>query len=483
MAAQPTLRSSAPWRVLDGYGRSQFAASRWVQPRGVDELAEVFRRARAERMSVVFRGSGRSYGDASLNTGGLAVDVRGMDRMLAWDPTTGVADLEAGVTIEGLWRRTIQDGFWPTVVPGTMFPTMGGCVGMNIHGKNCFRAGPFGDHVLELDLLAPDGRLRTLSRTQEPELFRAVIAGLGLLGAVTRVRVKLKKVHGGLLRVKPIVSRSLGEMFDQFEAHLPDADYLVGWVDCFAGGAANGRGIVHRADYLHEGEDPTPFDSLKIERQVLPGSIFGVPRSLMWRFMKPFTTDLGMQLINWAKYHLPEPASGPDHSFLQPHVAFAFLLDYVPNWRLAYGDHGFIQYQVFLPDDSARQTMPELLQLCRDRGIVSYLGVFKRHRADEYLLSHGLDGWSLALDFPVRENRRDSLVSLTREMTGRVLDAGGRFYAAKDSVLDAGEFARGYGERLTRFLAIKRQLDPEGLILGDQGRRLMPALVEGDAAR
>ena len=58
MAAQPTLRSSAPWRVLDGFGRSQLAASRWVMPRSVDELAEVFRRAREERLSVVFRGSG-----------------------------------------------------------------------------------------------------------------------------------------------------------------------------------------------------------------------------------------------------------------------------------------------------------------------------------------------------------------------------------------------------------------------------------------
>jgi FAD/FMN-containing dehydrogenase len=465
--------------VLDGFGRAQLAASRWVMPRSLDELTEVFRRAREERLSLVFRGSGRSYGDASLNTGGLAVDLRGMDRMLAWDPQNGIADLEPGVTIEGLWRRTIQDGFWPAVVPGTMFPTMGGCVAMNIHGKNCFRVGPFGDQVQELDLLTPAGEVRTLSRTQEPVLFKAVIAGLGLLGAVTRVRLKLKKVDSGLLRVKPIVSRSLGEMFDQFEEHLPDADYLVGWVDCFAGGARLGRGLVHRADYLHAGEDANPFDSLKIERQVLPGHIFGVPRSIMWRFMKPITNDFGMRMINAAKFYMPEPASGPDHSFLQPHVAFAFLLDYVPNWRLAYGEHGFIQYQVFLPDTTARQVMPELLELCRNRGLVSYLGVFKRHRPDEYLLSHGLDGWSMALDFPTPPGRRERLMELTREMTARVLDAGGRFYPAKDSVLNAGEFARCFGDRLTRFLELKRRLDPGNLILGDQGRRLMPALVDG----
>ena len=47
-------------------------------------------------------------------------------------------EAEPGLTIEGLWRRTIQDGYWPAVVPGTMLPTLGGCLAMNIHGKNNF---------------------------------------------------------------------------------------------------------------------------------------------------------------------------------------------------------------------------------------------------------------------------------------------------------------------------------------------------------
>jgi decaprenylphospho-beta-D-ribofuranose 2-oxidase len=98
--------------------------------------------------------------------------------------------------------------------------------------------------------------------------------------------------------------------------------------------------------------------------------------------------------------------------------------------------------------------------------------VFKRHRPDEYLLSHGLDGWSLALDFPVPPRDPKPLLDLTRELTDLVHEAGGRFYAAKDSVLDAGQFARGYGDRLQRFLEIKRAVDPDGLFSSDLARRL-----------
>jgi len=175
--------------------------------------------------------------------------------------------------------------------------------------------------------------------------------------------------------------------------------------------------------------------------------------------------------VNAVKYRLPETLA-PDGVFLEPHVAFAFLLDYVPNWRNMYGGTGFIQYQIFVPDATARATLARALELCRRRGVVSYLGVFKRHRADEFLLSHGLDGWSLALDFAVPPREPKRLWDLTTELTELVLEAGGKFYAAKDSVLDAAQFAQAYGDRVERFRALKRTLDPGNLFASDLSRRL-----------
>ena len=471
MASQPSLRESAPWKVLDGFGASVHAVSRHVRPTSVEALAALLQQAREESLSVVCRGSGRSYGDASLNTGELAIDMRGLSRILSWDRERGVAELESGATIGDLWRRSLPEGWWPAVVPGTMFPTMGGCIAMNIHGKNCYKVGPFGDHVLELDLMTADGQVRTLSPERDGDLFRAVIAGLGLLGVVTRVKLQLKRVHSGRLRVRPIRTPTLEAMFDTLAARTGSADYLVGWIDCFASGGALGRGIVHEARHLEEGEDPKGAYTLAVEHQDLPHAIFGVPRTLVWRFLQPFTNDVGLRLINQVKYLLPEPTDR-DGTFHDSHAAFAFLLDYVPDWRRAYGPSGFIQYQLFVPDGTAREAMREALALCERRGVNSNLGVFKRHRADPYLLSHGLDGWSLALDFPVPRHEPERLWALTRELTRIVLDAGGTFYPAKDQVVDAESFARAFGERVTRFRALKHSIDPGGLFAGDQARRL-----------
>jgi FAD/FMN-containing dehydrogenase len=436
----------------------------------VEELAETLQRASAEGLSVAFRGAGRSYGDAALNAEGLVIDMRALRQVLSWDPAAGVIDTQPGLTIEGLWRHTLRDGFWPTVVPGTMRPTLGGCVAMNVHGKNNFKAGPFGDHILDFELLTPRGDRFRCSRDENADIFHAAIGGLGLLGVMTRVRLRLTHVDSGLLRVNPIRTRHLEDTFDTFEAKLPTSDYLVGWIDCFATGRGLGRGQLHAANYLKAGEDPNPATTLAPDRQDLPSRIMGIPRRELWKLMRLATNDPGVALVNRLKY----VASGLEDgkSYLQSHVAFAFLLDYVPGWRLAYGKGGFIQYQVFVPHATARACLREVLERCQRAGLRSYLGVLKRHRPDDFLLSHALDGWSLALDFRVTEANRQRLWALTDELTERVLQAGGRFYFAKDAVLTADQVRRAYGEqRVQQFLAIKSRLDPQGLLANDLWRR------------
>ena len=470
--ARLALKQHAPRKVLDGFGRAVLASSRYAVPESADEVVALVKQARSEGLTVTFRGSGRSYGDASLNGDGLVIDGTKMNRMLAWDPVKGIAEVEGGLTIEGLWRRTITDGYWPHVVPGTMFPTMGGCLSMNIHGKNNFKAGPFGEYVKDFDLITPEGERLLCSPTENADVFHAAIGGLGLLGAITRVRLTLHKLGSGFLRVDPCVVQSLGAMFEQFEERLPRSDYLVGWVDCLSGGAKLGRGEIHQANYLTEDLDPLGGQGFHTERQTLPTRILGFPKDKLWHFMGPFLNNFGVRLINGAK--MLASARGHGKTYLQSHVGFAFLLDYVPHWRLAYGDGGFIQYQVFIPKAEARRAMEDILTLSQEASLPPYLGVLKRHRPDAFLLSHAVDGYSLALDYRVTRANREKLWALTRRLTDRVLQAGGRFYFAKDAVLDKEQVRAAYGEeRLARFAAMKARLDPNGVLVSDLGRRAL----------
>lgn len=458
--------------IVKAWGGASDALSYVYRPATVEDLGQVFEVAASSGRTVGLRGSGNSYGDATLNSEQMILDMRRMSRVLEWNPQSGLIRVEPGVTIRQLWEYTLEDGWWPAVVPGTAQPTIGGCAGMNVHGKNAWKSGTIGDHIYEFDLMLPSGQIVTCSREKNSDLFHAAIGGFGMLGTFTSLTLSLKRIYSGVIQVEALASRNLKEMMEQFEAYLPRADYLVGWIDAFAGGNSLGRGQIHVANYLAPGVDPYPQQTLRLDYQHLPDTMFGiVPRSIMWRFMRPFMSNVGARLVNFGKYRASRFTHGS--RFRQPHVAFHFLLDYVPNWKQSYGRYGLIQYQSFVPTDAAYATFSEILTLCRQRGLPNYLTVLKRHRPDDFLISHGVDGYSLAMDFRVTGRNRQRLLNLTAELDEIVLAAGGRFYFAKDSTLQPATVRQYLGsDTIEEFVALKSRYDPEGILSTNLWRRL-----------
>lgn len=457
---------------VEAWGMTTGGACYVYRPSTLEGVREAIKEARRERRSIALKGGGNSYGDAFLNREQVVLDLSRMKRILSWDPNTGVICCEPGVTIEEVWRYAIEDGWWLPVVSGTARVTLGGALAANIHGKNNRKAGPIGEHVKEFTLLTADGEERTIVPLEDPDLFYAVIGGFGALGVITSVTMQLKRVHSGLLDVEAHVARNWAEALDKV-AHLADAwDYAVGWIDGFASGANSGRGILHSARYLDEGEDPHPEETLRVEAQQIPDSAFGIPKRVLPRLMRPFTRPLGMRLINAMKFRAGRREAG--HRFRQSLVAFNFLLDSIPNWKHAYRPAGLVQYQIFAPLDAAQQVFSEATRAAKEQGFPPFLCVLKRHRPDGFLLSHAVDGFSLAMDFRVHSWRWEAFRRLADEMTELTLSAGGRFYLAKDSVLRRGQFRQAVGaEALERFLALKASVDPEGLFWSEMWRRVV----------
>ncbi len=455
--------------VLENFGHSLRAQSYVYKPLNAEQIATVFKSAKQSGLKVTVRGAGRSYNDASLNGGGIVMDLSGMNKVLAWNPETGIVTAEPGLTLEGLWQSVLPDGWWPPVVSGTMTTTLGGCLATNIHGKNNFKMGPIGEHVLEFSALLPTGAQITCSPHKNGDLFRSMISGLGMLGVFTSITLQMKKMHSGLLEVRGWSVPNLQTHLHDLLENAPDNDYTVGWLDGIAGGRSLGRGLIHTARYLHEGEDPDPRKTLQVKNQMLPSTIFGVPKGILPYFMAPFTITPLWTLVNTARYVLGMRRE----LFRQPHAAFHFLLDYIPNWELIAGRGGLIQYQSFLPKETALQAWSELLALSHKRGMPSYLGVTKRHRPDGFLLSHAVDGFSLALDFKVTDGSRARMSQMLQDFDRIVTEAGGRFYFAKNSETSAETTHCFLGdETVERFKMLKRRTDPNNLLESDLYRRV-----------
>lgn len=464
--------------TLEGWGMHDRATCRVARVRDASQIALAFAEATSRGETVALRGAGCSYGDASLNAGQTVLDCTAMNRILAWDPRTGVVTVEPGVTIAQLWQRILPDGWWPMVVPGTSAVTLGGAAAMNIHGKNNWRVGGFGDSVLSCDLLLPTGETLTCSRTDHPDIFFGAIGGMGLLGCFVAITLQTRRIFSGYVSERQTAHDSLEALLVAMEAATGDYDDLVAWLDTSARGAHLGRGLLKASRDLKPGEDPHPEASLTVAAQLgTPGALQRVSSGWLPRLARSLATAPGVWLANRGQWTRGRAGSrGEAH--LATYARANFPLDAVPNWRDAYRPGGLIQHQSFVPREAALPAFRDFLSRSQAAGIVPSLAVLKKHRPDDFLLSYLGDGYSLALDFPVRRGQETRLLSLQATLNDLLADYGGRCYFAKDSTLSPAQASRMIAqETLARFVVLKQRCDPSGLLATDLYRRVLAPLL------
>jgi FAD/FMN-containing dehydrogenase len=219
---------------VEGWGMAVGGAGYVFRPANPGGVAEALEAAHAEGIPIALRGAGCSYGDAAYRPESVVLDLSGLSRVLDWDPETGAVDVEPGVSLAALWRMGIADGWWPPVVTGTMEPTVGGMLAMNVHGKNNWRRGTFGEHCTEFDIVLANGESRTVSRANGEDIFHDVIGSFGQLGIITRARLQMKRVHSGLVEVKAVAAPDLEALLSLAEDAKDRWEYVVGWIDAFA---------------------------------------------------------------------------------------------------------------------------------------------------------------------------------------------------------------------------------------------------------
>jgi decaprenylphospho-beta-D-ribofuranose 2-oxidase len=468
--------------TLEGYGMRNRARCRVARPATVEDLAATFAAAADTGESVGLRGAGCSYGDAALNSHHIVLDTSQMTRIHAWNPRTGEITAEPGVTIAQLWQHTLADGWWPPVVPGTMAVTLGGAAAANIHGKNQWRDGAFGEHVVRFDLMLPSGEVVQCARDQHADLFYGAIGGMGLLGCFTSLTVRLRRIYSGLVHVTQTAHASLDQLLAALDERTHDATHLVGWIDTGARGGHLGRGLLKAMREPGPGEDPNPAVSLDPASQPPSGRIAGVlPTTWIPTLARPIATPLGIRIANraiWVRGNL----SGASRAHYERYVPANFMLNFIPNFRNIYRPGGLIQHQSFVPRAEALLTFRAILERSQRAGVAPSLAVLKKHKPSTFALNYLCDGYSLALDYAVPRGAELATLALMRELNALVADHGGSFFLPKDSTLSPEDFQRALArDTLEQFRELKAAYDPSELLQTDIYRRLLRPAWERSA--
>lgn len=407
------------------FGRVHAAAAKALTP---EEAERILRSGSATAASLLGYGNGRSYGDSCLNSTGNLVDMRGRSAVIAFDLDTGVLKAQSGILLSDIIDYVMASGYFPAVVPGTRFVTLGGAIANDIHGKNHHFAGTFGCHVIEFTLLRSDGHTYRCSQTLHPDLFAATIGGMGMTGLILDATIRLRRVSSPdvIETRKPV--RNISHYLEIAETTDSENEYAVAWIDQLATGDELGRGVLLAANHAPEGVHSASTGRSRV------GVPFQPPFTVLNRpFLRAFNAAYG-----WSKRR----NGGEQRSSWS---SYFFPLDAVKNWNRLYGPHGLYQHQSIVPSESAQVALPRLLRATQDAGQASFLTVLKRfgHVQSPGLMSFPRPGYTLTLDFP---NRGDTTRRLLELLDAITVDAGGSVNAYKDARMTPEVFARSYAK-------------------------------------
>jgi len=422
-----------------------------TRPGALDRLGDLER-------GVIARGLGRSYGDPAQNAGGTVVRLD--DDLIALDPVAGTVTTGAGVSLDTLLRHIVPHGWFVPVTPGTRFVTVGGCIASDVHGKGHHADGSFGSHVVAMTMLLADGSIRRITAESDPELWWATIGGMGLTGIIVDATFRLIPIETGHFLVDTERLPNLDALLERMEEADHQYRYSVAWVDMCATGASLGRAVLGRGNHASLNElrsyDPRlAANPLAFDPPLLPDVPRGVPNLL---------NRVSVRAFNELWYR----KTPREHHGIESITGFFHPLDMVGRWNRVYGRSGLLQYQFVVPFEAV-ETLRTIMEKVARNGHASFVNVLKRLGAESGgLLSFPKPGWTLTLDLPAGV---DGLGRLLHELDELVIGAGGRHYLAKDACSPPGVIRAGY-PRFDEWRTIRRRVDPDGIWVSDQARRL-----------
>ena len=400
------------------------------------------------------RGLGRSYGDASLGDNVIATNR--LNCFLHFDKDNGILKAESGVSLSEILDVCVPAGWFLPVTPGTKYVTLGGAVAADVHGKNHHKEGSFRDFVQEIEILTACQELITCSSQQNPSVFEATCGGMGLTGIILNVTIKLKKIETSRIVQYNYKARNLDEAFRLFEQNI-DATYSVAWSDCLAKGKNLGKSILMTGEHAK-------VDDLPAKEQQNPLKVFKPSRKNMpffWpsRMLNAWSVAAFNKLYYWKN-----KGAGKN---IVPYEPYFYPLDAIKNWNRMYGKNGFVQYQFVLPTEESYEGIKKVLEKVSRDGTASFLVVLKKMGKGHGWLSFPLEGYTLALDFPVSQRT----FRLLEKLDEIVEQHKGRIYLAKDARMKPDFFQKSYSE-LEKFQNFKNENDPDGKFASHLAQRL-----------
>ncbi|MGA2488811.1 MAG: FAD-linked oxidase C-terminal domain-containing protein [Anaerolineales bacterium] len=167
-------------------------------PHNTEQISQVVELAGQERLPLVPRGMGSGMAAASVPfSGGIALAMTRMNRLLEIDKVNACAHVEAGIVTGDLQTAVEKLGLFYPPDPGSLrHSTIGGNIACNAGGPRCLKYGVTGNYVLGLTVVLSDGRVlhtgnKCIKDVVGYDLNALFTGSEGTLGVITEALLRL----------------------------------------------------------------------------------------------------------------------------------------------------------------------------------------------------------------------------------------------------------------------------------------------------
>jgi decaprenylphospho-beta-D-ribofuranose 2-oxidase len=379
--------------------------------------------------SLIPRGNGRCYGDASLSP--HVVSSLKLNHIISFDPDNATITCEAGILLSDILHFIVPKGFFLPITPGTKYITLGGAIAADVHGKNHHVGGCFSECVISFQLINDEGKRIHCSRNENSDLFALTCGGMGLTGFIYSATIHLLPIETSFIRYEQFKTKTLDELFALFESSQ-NWKYSVSWIDCMTGKGKGLNALFSRGEHALKDE----LSNGKVE--LLPLSKKG-KLEIPSFFPSILLNQITVRLFNILYYR--KQFRNAKHGIMH-YDPFFYPLDKLHHWNRIYGKKGFLQYQFVLPYKNSRSGLLEIIDAIRTNRKGSFLTVLKLFGDIQSIgdMSFPIKGYTLAIDFKMEKG----IMAFLDQLDMLVAKHNGKVYLAKDARMEKEFFNSTY---------------------------------------